>query len=92
MLESVYKNTVAYNFPYYLQSKRVNKYMGRDKGWREVKNWSWSCEQNTLTDKANFQNVFLLPFPSGSADGWGKSVFYNTMYWSNMYFWSLVSH
>lgn len=66
--------------------------MGKDKWWREVKKRGWRFEQNTsLIDKANFQNIFLLPFPSGSADGWGESVFYNTTYWSNMYFWSLVT-
>lgn len=66
--------------------------MGRDKSWREVKKWGWRYEQNALIDKANFQNIFLLRFPSGSADGWVESVFYNIMYWSNMYFWSLVTH
>lgn len=66
--------------------------MGKDKWWREAKKWGCSYEQNTLIDKANFQNIFLLPFSSGSADGWGESVFYNPAYWSNMYFWSLVTH
>lgn len=64
--------------------------MGRDKWWRGAKKQGWKCEQNALTDKANFQNS--EPFSSGSADGWGESVFYSPMYRSNMHFWSLVTH